>query len=451
MPFDVASTPPAEKLKIAVVGAGVSGLSAAWLLSRRHEVILYESGTKLGGHANTIDVPVAGGDIPVDAGFIVFNQANYPNLTALFSHLQVATEESCMSFAASMRGGDVEYSGQTLSSVFTKRASALSPSFLGMLSDIARFHREARKALANGISENISLREFVATRRFGKAFTTDFLEPMASAIWSSPSNSILDYPAASFFKFFQNHGLLQVLNLPIWHTVTGGARSYVEKIAAPLNDAARLATKVTKIDRVNGAVEVTDENGFADQFDHVVVATHADTALSMLARPTDRERDILGAFSYKPNRAVLHFDKRQMPIRRRAWSSWNYLGGEGQASVTYWMNRLQNLTCAEDVFVTLNPHSPIEDHAIVAEFDYAHPMFNVAAGKAQKKLWSLQNDGDRGVWYCGAHFGQGFHEDGLQAGLAVAEAIGGVRRPWTVDQESGRIFLPDGFASLAAG
>ncbi|MEO0879090.1 MAG: FAD-dependent oxidoreductase [Pseudomonadota bacterium] len=428
--------------KVAVVGSGVSGLAAAWLLSRAGaEVTVYEADDRIGGHANTVIVNTVSGPTPVDAGFIVFNQANYPNLTALLAHLGVATEESCMSFAASMRGGALEYSGQTFSSVFANRANALSPSFWRMLLDISRFHRLARKALKHDIDDGETLRDFLAAHGFGQTFARDFLEPMAAAIWSTPSSDILGYPAASFFRFFANHGLLQVLHLPIWHTVSGGSRAYVEKISEPFLRKARLGAGVAAIVREDGAVRVIDRDGEADTFAHVVIAAHANAALSMLDDPTAGEKSLLGAFGYSKNHAVMHFDEGQMPRRRRAWSSWNYLGNDEGASVSYWMNRLQNLPCKEDIFVTLNPQTPVAEEKIIAAFDYEHPIFDVAAGRAQKQLWSLQGDG--GVWFCGAHFGQGFHEDGLQAGLAVAEAISGARRPWDVAGESARIWLGD--------
>ncbi len=453
MPFDetgrAAATPGAGKrLRIAVVGSGVSGLSAAWLLSTRHEVVVFEQDRRLGGHANTVDAPVGGGTVPVDAGFIVFNKPNYPNLTALFDRLGVAVEATDMSFGVSMEGGRVEFCSRGAAGLFANPASFASLSHLAMLADIVRFNREATIALAGDFGDDITLRAFVEDRKFSKAFVRRFLKPMAAAIWSTPSIRILDYPAASLFRFYANHGLLQTSNMPRWSTVVGGSRTYVDKISEGFREHARLGVGVARIERMPAGIVVTDQSGHPDVFDAVVLATHADRALALLAQPTSREEALLGAFKYQSNRAVVHTDAGQMPLRRRAWASWNYLGGEGAPSVTYWMNLLQNLNCDRDIFVTLNPATPIRDDAVVAEFDYDHPMFNVEAGAAQKELWSLQ--GQSGVWFCGAHFGSGFHEDGLQAGLAVAEDLGGVRRPWQVADESGRIFRrPSEFAMAA--
>lgn len=444
MPFDaVGAGPRPTASRIAVVGAGISGLSAAWLLSKTRATTIYEQSALLGGHANTIDIPLpsakGAATVPVDAGFIVYNEPAYPNLTALFEHLGVASQPACMSFGASMRGGALEYSGQTLSSVFADRRNLFSPKFWRMLSDITRFHREARRALADGLPAAVTLGEFVAQNRLGAEFARDFLTPMASAIWSTPSRKILDCSASAFIRFYGNHGLLQVLDLPTWRTVAGGSCKYVEKLGRDFSGAVRLNRPVVSVRRTPRGVEIRDAKGGVDIFDEVVIAAHADQALAMLADATAEERRLLGAFRYQKNRAVVHFDEEQMPKRRRVWSSWNYLGDDERAQVSYWMNRLQSLDCDENIFVTLNPLRAVREETIVAEFDYAHPMFDVAAAAAQRELWSLQ--GGDGIWFCGAHFGQGFHEDGLQAGLAVAEAIGGARRPWTVENESGRIHL----------
>lgn len=449
MAFDAGVRPAGRKCgRVAVIGSGVSGLGAAYLLSRASDVVVYEAADRLGGHANTVDAPLpSGGHVAVDAGFIVYNEPAYPNLTALFAHLGVESEETCMSFGASMRGGEVEYSGQSLSSVFARRSRALSPRFLGMLIDVSKFHKDARRALKRGFPPGQTLGGFVAAHGYGVAFARDFLKPMASAIWSTPSSRIFDYSAEAFIRFYENHGLLQVLDLPAWRTVRGGSRRYVEKISEPFAARARLDTPVARIIRGAGEVEVVDARGGRDRFDAVVVATHADEALAMLEGPSAEERRVLGAFRYQKNRAVVHFDETQMPKRRRAWSSWNYVGDDERAAVVYWMNRLQNLACAENVFVTLNPIRPVAPGKVVAEFDYAHPMFDLAVAAAQRDIWRIQGAG--GVYFAGAHLGQGFHEDGLQAGLAVGEAIAGVKRPWRVAGESGRIFAPPGFAEAA--
>jgi predicted NAD/FAD-binding protein len=443
MAFDVSDpgaqvTAQPKRLRVAVIGSGVSGLSAAWLLSSAHEVIVYEKDRRLGGHANTVQVKTPEGMMGVDAGFIVFNKPNYPNLTALFDHLGVGVEETDMSFAASIDRGRIEYSGQGLSAVFANRASVFSTAHWAMIRDILRFNREARAALDEGLDDDLTLGAFIRRQGYSTAFVDRFLAPMAAAIWSTPSLDILDYPAASLFRFYANHGLFQVANNPRWNTVTGGSRVYVDRISAPFAATARLGCGAACVTRVNDGVLVTDEQGFVDRFDHVVIAAHADRALALIEQPTSQEEALFKAFRYQPNKAVVHTDPAAMPTRRRAWASWNYMGGEGPPAVTYWMNRLQNLACKKDIFVTLNPTVPIREDATIAAFDYDHPVFSVESMKAQRQLWSLQGCG--GIWYCGAHFGAGFHEDGLQAGLAVAEDLGGVRRPWAVANESGRIW-----------
>lgn len=423
--------------KIAIIGTGISGLSAAWLLSKTSDVVVYEKDTRLGGHSNTVDVPVKSGSIPVDTGFIVYNEPSYPNFSAMLDHLGVSPAPSCMSFGVSIDEGAVEYSGQTFSSVFARRSNAASPTFWKMLSDIPRFHRDARDTLRAGFCEHASLGDFVDGGGYGRGFREHFLKPMAAAIWSTPQMKVFDYPAFSFLRFFENHGLLQVLNLPEWKTVAGGSRSYVRELVKPIAGNVRLGAGAASIERRDGAVFVTDAGGNVDRFDAVVVACHADAARAMLRDGDAEERSILSAFQYQHNRAVLHMDPRQMPIRKRAWSSWNYIGDGAAGAVTYWMNRLQPLACDEDIFVTLNPANDIDPARKIAEFSYEHPIFNTETELAQADIWNIQGRG--GVWYAGAHLGHGFHEDGLQSGLAVAEAIGGVNRPWTVEQPSGRL------------
>ena len=428
------------RLDVAVVGSGISGLACAWLLAKRHEVTLYESAARLGGHTNTISVDTAAGPLPVDTGFIVFNEATYPNLTALLAHLGVATQASEMSFAVSLDDGRLEYAGNDLSTLFAQRSNLLRPRFLVMLRDLLRFYREAPGKMAE--LEHLSLGEFLARDGYGRAFRDDHLLPMAAAIWSAPRRTLLDFPAVSFVRFCDNHGLLKVTDRPVWRTVAGGSRCYIEPLAAPFAAKARLATAVRSVTRDALGVTLGDAKGGSASYDHVVLATHADTALALLAAPSDRERAVLGAFRYSRNRAVLHRDVSLMPRRRKVWSSWNFLGRSGGDAdalcVTYWMNRLQGLPPVPDYLVTLNPtHEPRDT---LYETTYEHPIFDLGALAAQRRLWSLQGAGN--VWYAGAHFGAGFHEDGLQAGLAVAEALGGVRRPWQVAGESARIMLP---------
>lgn len=429
-----------ERLDIAVVGAGISGMSCAWLLSQRHRVTLYERGVRLGGHTNTIDVGAQG----VDTGFIVYNEATYPNLTALFDHLGVATQPSEMSFAVSLDRGRLEYAGTDLNGLFAQRSNLLRPRFLSMLRDLLRFYREAPGKLAG--LETLSLGAFLDRDGYGQAFRDDHLLPMAAAIWSAPSKTLLDFPAASFVRFCDNHGLLKVSKRPLWRTVTGGSGTYIPQLVAPFLDRVRIGERC-HVAREDLRVRVCSGSAESRWFDHVVIATHADQALALLGETTARERSVLGAFRYSRNRAVLHKDARLMPRRRGAWSSWNYLGQSGGDTdalcVTYWMNRLQRLPEKTDYFVTLNPTRDPAD--VLHEETYEHPVFDLGALAAQKRLWSLQGHGN--VWFCGAHFGAGFHEDGLQSGLAVAEVLGGVRRPWRVKDESSRIFLPQQVAA----
>jgi predicted NAD/FAD-binding protein len=425
-------------LNIAVIGSGISGLSAAWLLSKGHKVTLFESDTRLGGHSNTVDV----GSHPVDTGFIVYNEATYPNLSALFAHLDVPTKPSEMTFAVSLDDGRLEYSGTGLSGLFAQRRNLCSPRFWGMLRDLVRFYNQAPGDVAK--LPLISLDDYLGIAGYGSAFRDDHLYPMAAAIWSIPAAKVGDYPAEAFVRFCANHGLLKLTNRPVWRTVDGGSRVYVERLTRSFADRIVMGQPVRRIKRVPDGVDITHGSGAVVHFDHVMIATHADQALRMLSDPSPSEQELLGAFRYSQNEAVLHTDASLMPKLRNVWSSWNYMSSGPasgkQLSVTYWMNRLQDhLPESNPVFVTLNPIKEPKASMVLRREVYEHPIFDVPAIAAQDRLWTLQ--GARNTWYCGAYFGAGFHEDGLQAGLAAAEALGGVRRPWTVMGESNRIRL----------
>jgi len=420
------------RLRIAVIGTGISGLSAAWLLAHRHEVTVYEKDARLGGHSNTVEVQTARGSVPVDTGFIVFTTVNYPNLTSLFQHLDVRTKSSNMSFSVSLGQGAFEYGGNGLASLFAQKRNLVRPGYWSMLLGIWRFYRRAPRDLAVLAQSGMTLGEYLYHGRFGAAFAREHLLPMAGAIWSAPPKALLDYPAAAFIRFFDNHGLLKLRDRPAWRTVVGGSRIYVAKLAQRLRGCVRLRCGAVAVHRKPNAVTVEDSSGLSSQYDHVVIGAHADQALALLADPSAEERKVLGAFRYKRNLAVLHGDESLMPRRAAVWSSWNYLGARTDAglslSVTYWMNRLQGIEGPDNYFVTLNPYRRPRPDLVHWSDVYEHPVFNTNALRAQQLLPSLQ--GKRNTWFCGAYFGAGFHEDGLQSGLAVAEALGQVERPW---------------------
>jgi predicted NAD/FAD-binding protein len=400
-------------------------MGAAWALDREHEVVLYEAGRRPGGHANTVDVEDDGRLVPVDTGFIVYNEPNYPNLVRLFEAIGAPTEWSDMSFSVSVGAGELEFRTRW-AGLFAQPANALRAGTWRMLHDFRRFCRDAPGVLSSGTRE--SLGAYLERRGYSEEFRVDLLLPMTAAIWSSGLDDMLAFPVTTLIQFLSSHALLQVGARPRWRTVSGGSREYVARLTAGYRDRVRLSTPVVAVRRDPDGITVHDGRGGSDRFDHVVFATHADTALSILgAEASAEERAALGAFRFQDNEAVLHRDPSLMPRRRAIWSSWNYLAeGRGEpdrtrpVSLTYWMNRLQNLRTRRPVFVTLNPIR--EPRGEVTHVRYSHPQFDRAAVDAQDSIAFLQ--GRRRTWFAGAWSGYGFHEDGLRAGLEVAAALG---------------------------
>lgn len=431
-----------ERLNVAVVGSGVAGLSAAWLLAQKHSVTLFEADHRLGGHAHTADAPGDHGPVPVDTGFIVYNEANYPNFTALLAHLGVPSLNADMSLSVSLDDGAFEYSSFGLGGVFAQKRNLLSPRFWRLLLDIERFFRTAPRDLEMLEAQATPLDAYLQAKGYGDAFRDDHLLPQAAAIWSTPLDQIGAYPAASLIRFFQNHGMMSIVGRGLWRTVDGGSRAYVSKLVAAFQGEVRKGVRVAGVRRDANGVELRLAGGSRERFDQVVMATHGDTALALLDDPSAEEKRLLGCFRYSRNMIALHTDTVLMPKRRRAWTSWNHIGrraAPGEGAVTYWMNRLQSLDAAPDLFVTLNPNKEIAADKLIKTEVYDHPLFDAGAIAAQQEIWDLQ--GARRTWFCGSYLGHGFHEDALQSGLAVAEQLGGVRRPWTVEGESNRIHV----------
>ena len=421
--------------RIAVIGSGISGLSAAYHLRNQADVTLFEAGSYFGGHTHTVDVTLQSpqGMVThgVDTGFLVFNERTYPGLIGLFAELQVQTSTSDMSFSVQTPRASgqraMEWSGSNLNTVFAQRSNLLSPTFLGMLRDVLRFNTLANALADRGQDHALMqpLGEFLETHKFGSAFRHWYLLPMLGCIWSCPTDQMLQFPVATMVRFCHNHGLIQVVNRPQWFTVTGGAKHYVEKLLQHIPHT-HLQTPVERVERNDIGVHVFTAGG-AEDFDGVVLACHADQALSLLAQPSPQEQALLGAIRYHPNKAVLHTDTSVLPKKKLAWAAWNYeratdLGLESsRVCLHYWINRLQPLPFSQDVVVSLNPVRAIDHSKVLGEYDYAHPVFDLAAIEAQSQLPSLQ--GQQNTWYAGAWMGYGFHEDGFKAGRDAALGI----------------------------
>jgi predicted NAD/FAD-binding protein len=410
-------------MKIAVVGSGVAGLVSADLLSRRHEVVLFEAESRLGGHTNTVDVHEDGRFRPVDTGFIVFNTHTYPNFVKWLRSLRVAWQPSDMSFSVRSDQRDFEYGSAGLNALFAQRRHLLSPRFHRMWRDILRFYRDARELLASG--DEVRLDDYLRRHGYSEAFVTDHLLPLVGAVWSSNREGAREFPARLLVRFFEHHGFLRSGRGLQWLTIAGGSREYIRAMQARFRGRVRPFSPVEQLCRNDGGAMVKVRGQEAERFDHVVVACHADQALSLVREPTPIERTLLGTFRFQPNEAVLHTDERLMPRRRRAWASWNYHldedGGDG-ACVTYWMNRLQAIAGNVQYFVTLNRTPAIDPARVIARFDYSHPFFTPQAAAAQARHEDVIDHA--GISYCGAYWRNGFHEDGVVSALRVCERFG---------------------------
>lgn len=431
--------------RIAIIGSGISGIGAALALAPHYDVTLFEKDGRLGGHANTarIDYPMPGGAVPidVDTGFIVYNEKTYPNLTAFFAHYDVPTEWSDMSLSFTVDDGRIEWAADNLDKIFAQRRNILRPSFIGAMRSVLRFNREAQAVLASDEAHDTPISEWLDARGYSDAFKRLYLYPMAGAIWSTRSADIAAFPARSLFAFYENHDLFAGLGDAVqWRTVTGGSRSYVECAAAILGERVRMNAPVTSVTSRGGDVTVTLNSGEQQVFDQAILATHSDEALALRPDADEETRTLLGQVKFTPNRAVLHRDASLMPKTRKAWSSWNTrVGGvaDASASLTYWMNRLQNIDTAMPLFVTLNPPRDPAPGTIFGEYEYAHPFFDNNAFDAQARFDRVQGRG--GIWHAGAWLGYGFHEDGLRSALRVVEALG-VQPDWARD--TGQPILP---------
>ncbi|TVS14272.1 MAG: FAD-dependent oxidoreductase [Planctomycetaceae bacterium] len=411
-------------MKIAVIGAGVSGNLVARLLHPEHEVHLLEANDYPGGHTNTVEFQAWGRSWSADTGFMVFNDRTYPFFIKMLNLLGVSWQDSDMSFSVRCEKTGLEYQGSSFNGLFAQRSNLFRPSFYGMLREILRFNRQSLEVLLDD-DDRMTMGEYLEKRRFSKPFVDRYLIPMTAAIWSARPRAVLEFPAHFLIGFFRNHGLLQIRDRPMWKTVQGGARHYVSRLLEPLGNRVRLNCPVVNVTRHADDVSVTPQNGPSERFEHVVFATHADQTLGILTDADDREREILGAFPYQYNQAVLHTDNSMLPRRKRAWASWNYHVAretDVPVAVTYDLSRLQRIDSPEPVLLTLNPGGRVDPKKVLRVLDYHHPAYGPASRQAQRRHAEIS--GQRRTWYCGAYWGYGFHEDGVISALTVARCFG---------------------------
>ena len=413
---------------IAIIGSGIAGLGAAYLLHPHHHITVYEKNDVIGGHARTKHIRYGDGDIAVDTGFIVFNHKNYPHLTALFKHLNVPTQKSVMSFGVMSEQDDLEWGAENINALFGQRRNLMRPKFYQFLIDVLKFNRSA---IATTRSGDLTLGELIKKMGLGDWFERYYILPMGGAIWSCSLQSMLSFPARFFVDFFEAHGLLTVTNQPQWYTVTGGSILYLEKLTAGFRDKIKTSCGITKVLRQNGKVQITDTLGAGAEYDEVIFAGHADDTLSVLGDASESEKKTLGAFHYQKNMVVLHKYTGIMPKRRACWGSWVYHAtpeaDNGPISVTYWMNHLQGIRQDCPVFVTLNPRVAIPEGDVFERHVFDHPIYDPVAVAAQPKIAALQ--GRKSTWFCGAYHRNGFHEDGLASAVDIAARMG-ITPPW---------------------
>jgi uncharacterized protein len=408
-------------MRIAVIGSGISGMVAGYHLSRTHDITIFESGSHIGGHTHTVDAQYGGRDYAIDTGFIVYNDWTYPNFVALLAELQVPWQPSQMSFSVRCEKSGLEYNGTSLNSLFAQRRNFARPSFLRMVADILRFNRRAPALLHSGSAAE-SLGEYLEREGYSPYFIEHYIIPMGAAIWSSRPVDMLSFPARFFVEFFANHGFLSVDDRPTWRVIRGGSREYVKRLTAPYAKRIRLNTPVASLARQERRVMLRLKNGSVEQFDQVILACHSDQALRLLSDPSAAEREILGAIPYQENEALLHTDSRLMPRRRLAWAAWNYhlpIEPYGRVTVTYNMNTLQGLRAPAQFLLTLNRSEAVDPSQVLGRFLYHHPVYTAAAVRAQQRRREIS--GVRGTHYCGAYWGYGFHEDGVNSALAAVE------------------------------